>query len=72
MKLIISFITLLLSTVAYGEYRHDAVVSEGASDLSQVVQHAHGEDHDDEPEDDDPEGDEPEDDEPEDDDPGAR
>jgi hypothetical protein len=68
MKMFISIITLFLSMLAFGEYRYDPVVTEGAADLREVVQHSHGgEPHDDEPEDDEPEGDDPEDDDPEDD-----
>ena len=72
MKILLSFIALLLSMVALGEYRYDSVGTAGAADLSEVVQHSHGgEPHDDEPEDDEPEDDEPEGDEPDDDDPDA-
>ena len=72
MKVIISFIALMLSMVAFGEYRYDPVVTEGAADHREVLQHSHGgEPHDDEPEDDEPEDDDPEDDDPEDDDPDA-
>ena len=72
MKILVSVIALLLSMVVYGEYRYDPVVTAGAADLSEVVQHSHGgEPHDDEPEDDEPEDDEPEGDEPDDGDPDA-
>ena len=61
MKVLVSLLALLASTLAFGEYREGSLPTAAPSEMPEVIRHSHGDEpHDDEPEDDEPGEDDPE------------